>query len=142
MRWRRRRNYRFRRRLCLRVRRSSKKRACKPRADPQTLELLETAGSDPLYMQLCQAQACFRARLTPKPWRSGITVPPSRYPFQSQEQEAKYRRWQTDYDRAIARFGVCRLVAHTGITQIAPQIEPIVALHDQLTAVASNRPLA
>ncbi|MGH2485254.1 MAG: hypothetical protein ACRDHE_04485, partial [Ktedonobacterales bacterium] len=44
---------------------------------PQTLELLQTIGSDPLYVRLCQAQGCFRARLTPKPWRCRTSVPPA-----------------------------------------------------------------
>ncbi|MDF5721511.1 MAG: hypothetical protein PUP91_13730 [Rhizonema sp. PD37] len=37
----------------------------------QSSAVLETLGSDRLYQQLCQAQGCYRARLQPKPWRSG-----------------------------------------------------------------------
>jgi hypothetical protein len=111
-------------------------------ADPQSLALLESAGSDPLYIRLCRAQACFRARLTPKPWRSGTTVPPSRYPFTSEEQVAKYRKWQTDYDRAIAGFSVCRFLRHLGPSKVAPQLQPLIELHDHLTATTSNRALA
>ncbi len=33
--------------------------------------LLEALQSDPNYRLLCQIQNCFRARLTPKPWRAG-----------------------------------------------------------------------
>jgi hypothetical protein len=36
-----------------------------------TLHLLRQLGCDPLYVRLCEAQECFRARLTPKPWRCG-----------------------------------------------------------------------
>lgn len=36
--------------------------------------LLERLGSDRLYQKLCLAQGCYRARLQPKPWRSGDTV--------------------------------------------------------------------
>ena len=32
-------------------------------------KLMQRLGADPLYRVLCRAQACFRARLTPKPWR-------------------------------------------------------------------------
>jgi hypothetical protein len=110
--------------------------------NPQTIELLKTAGSDPLYVRLCQAQACFRARLTPKPWRSRAKGPPGRYPFLSPEQEAAYRRWQSKYERVAARFSVCRLLHQVGASQVAAEIQPILALHDQMTAIASDRPLA
>ena len=33
------------------------------------LPFLRFIGSDPLYIHLCRRQKCFRARLTPKPWR-------------------------------------------------------------------------
>ena len=34
-----------------------------------TLEVMELLSADPDYIRLCQEKACFRARLTPKPWR-------------------------------------------------------------------------
>jgi hypothetical protein len=110
--------------------------------DAQSITLLESAGSDPLYVRLCRSQACFRARLTPKPWRSGATVPPVHYPFTSDEQLAKHRRWQSDYDRAISGFSVCRMIRQIGTNAVLPPVAPVVALHDQLTAMASHRPLA
>lgn len=36
--------------------------------------ILERLGSDRLYQTLCLAQSCYRARLEPKPWRSGDSV--------------------------------------------------------------------
>src|SRR5579883_40361 len=32
-------------------------------------EVFDALGADPLYQKLCRAQKCYRARLTPKPWR-------------------------------------------------------------------------
>ena len=34
--------------------------------------VFDALGADPLYRQLCKTQKCYRARLTPKPWRCGI----------------------------------------------------------------------
>jgi hypothetical protein len=110
--------------------------------DAQSITMLEGAGSDPLYVRLCRAQSCFRARLTPKPWRSGTRVPPSRYPFASEEQIASYEKWRSEYDRAIARFSVYRLVRQIGLSEILPRVRTIVTLHDELTAIASDLPLA
>ncbi len=45
-------------------------------ADAQAI--LRDLKSDPLYIRLCRAQECFRARLTPKPWRCGIRQSPPR----------------------------------------------------------------
>jgi hypothetical protein len=110
--------------------------------DAQSIAMLESAGSDPLYIRLCQAQACFRARLTPKPWRAGAKVPPGRYPFASDEQVAKHRKWQADYDRAITHFSVCRLIRQIGVDETLPEVRPLLVVHDKLTAIAANRPLA
>lgn len=44
-------------------------------ADPAsaaTSRIMELLGADPLYVKLCERQECFRARLTPKPWRCGM----------------------------------------------------------------------
>ncbi len=109
--------------------------------NPDTITLLNGMGSDPLYIRLCQAQASFRARLTPKPWRCGSPRPPSRYPWSSGEQEAHYRRWQSDYERTIQRYSVCRLIEQIGSSEVHPQIKPIIAIHDQFTCGPAEHPL-
>ena len=45
---------------------------------PIAQAVFESLGADPLYRKLCQAQKCFRARLTPKPWRCGVNAKPAR----------------------------------------------------------------
>ena len=48
-----------------------------PKSD-ETKRLLTELGSDPLYRRLTLRQECFRARLTPKPWRcmpGGAPIP-------------------------------------------------------------------
>ncbi|HZK81527.1 MAG TPA: hypothetical protein VFC46_10680, partial [Humisphaera sp.] len=65
---------------------------------PHTIELLRDIGSDPLYVRLCQSQACFRARLTPKPWRCGTPLPPARFPLNSAAAESSFNQWRTEYE--------------------------------------------
>ncbi len=77
-----------------------------------------------------------------KPWRSGAPVPPSRYPFNSEDQKARYRKWQAEYDRAIAGFAVCKLVREIGVADVLAPVRPVVDLHDRMTAAASALPLA
>jgi hypothetical protein len=49
-----------------------------------TLAALRELGSDPKYVQLAKAQECFRARLTPKPWRCGVRQSSRVYPREDQ----------------------------------------------------------
>ena len=61
-------------------------------ADPVCESAFEAVGADPLYRKLCQTQKCFRARLTPKPWRCGVPNPPTRWPFADLLAERKFTR--------------------------------------------------
>jgi hypothetical protein len=108
----------------------------------ESLEILRALGSDPLYVKLCQAQGCFRARLTPKPWRCGLRVPPSQYPFENAAAEARYRQWEQQYLQSSAPYAVCRLVKTLGPAETHPDLVPVVALHDEATRVPEQRPLA
>jgi hypothetical protein len=107
-----------------------------------TTDLLREAASDPLYIQLCQAQSCFRARLTPKPWRCGLGQPPTRYPWADAQAETRFRRWQSDYDRAIQSYSVCQLIECIGPGRVHPEVAPTLSLHDQFACAPSGRQLA
>jgi hypothetical protein len=104
--------------------------------------ILRDLQSDPLYIRLCKAQECFRARLTPKPWRSGMRQPRYRYPWENPRVEAEYRQWEKQYDAATSKYSTCRLVKQLGARDVHPDIEPILSYHDRLTRVESNLPLA
>jgi hypothetical protein len=108
----------------------------------ETMEILEQLGSDRLYRRLCQSQQCFRARLTPKPWRIGISRPAVRFPYKDQAQEKRARDWQAKYDLKSKRFAVCELVEAPRGGAIHADLEPLLELHDSLTGVGKNLPLA
>ncbi len=108
----------------------------------ETLDLLRACESDPLYVRLCQAQDCFRARLTPKPWRCKMDPPPSRYPWESHDLEIQYRQWEQRYEQASRSYSVCKLIKQLGPQEIHPDVAPILALHDRLAGVEDQRPLA
>jgi hypothetical protein len=112
-----------------------------PKSD-EASAILNDLQSDPLYIRLCKAQECFRARLTPKPWRSGAREPRHRYPWENSRVEAEYRQWEKQYDAATSKYSTCRLVKQLGVKDIHPDIEPILSYHDRVTRVDSNLPLA
>jgi hypothetical protein len=111
-------------------------------ARESTLEILRRLDSDPLYIRLCQRQECFRARLTPKPWRCGIPKPPSRYPWETAEAESKYRQWETQYRLAASQYTTCKLLREIGPGRIHPEVQPILAVHDRLSCQGTDRGLA
>lgn len=109
---------------------------------PEARQILEELNSDPLYRRLCEAQQCFRARLSPKPWRIGCGRPPAQFPFTDTVKEQAYRRWQREYDDAAPQFATCQLVEAYGPTDVHPELSALVELHDSLTGVARDLPLA
>jgi hypothetical protein len=107
-----------------------------------SIDILKSLDSDPLYVRLCKAQECFRARLTPKPWRCEMDTPPSRYPWADSASEAAFRQWQQKYEQASAQHATCKFVKQIGPNTIHPDVAPILALHDNVSGVTRELPLA
>lgn len=110
-------------------------------ADPADVVFTEL-GADPLYRQLCQAQSCYRARLTPKPWRCGVRKLSHPWPWRSSRAEELFKQWENRYLAAVRDYATCELIATVGNPEIHPGIQPIVALHDETTRAMSKLPLA
>ena len=108
----------------------------------QAIELLEAFHTDPLYVRMCRNQQCFRARLTPKTWRCNIESPPSRFPFQDDEAEKMYRKWESLYIQGVDRFSTCRYVESVGPHDIDVANENFITIHDLLSKANSSDPLA
>jgi len=108
----------------------------------ETGRILRELGSDPLYRKLTFRQECFRARLTPKPWRCGSKQPPTGYPWQDQGAEQLYRDWQRRYEQAADRYRVCDLVETCGKPAQNDEIATILALHDELACAGAGKSLA
>ncbi len=110
-------------------------------AATSTRDLLQRFGSDPLYVNLCRSQECFRARLTPKFWRCRGTAPPSRFPWPDQATEARYREWERSYERCSERYATCEYVGSYGSSAVDATVRTILDLHDQ-AACKPGLPLA
>jgi hypothetical protein len=99
-------------------------------------------NADPLYRNLCAKQQCFRARLTPKPWRCKVRKPPAHWPWENEKAEAGYREWEQCYTEAARNFATCRLLGQFGAEEIHPALRELVEFHDESTRAASGMPLA
>lgn len=107
-----------------------------------TNDVFAALGADPLYRQLCRRQKCFRARLTPKPWRCGIEKPPARWPFADANREKQFKKWQVKYEQTCLKWATCRLIRTIRCRNIHPDVQLVLSLHDELTRAESDLPLA
>ncbi len=108
----------------------------------QVSRILDELDSDPLYRTLTNKQECFRARLTPKPWRCDADVPPNQYPWPDERAERLYRDWEDRYAQAIESYKVCELVETYGSPASNTEIEAVQQTHDQLACLDQEKPLA
>jgi len=106
-------------------------------AAAETQQLLEDLGVDRRYRVLCRVQRCFRARVTPKPWRIGQRFPEV-HPTQTVS-----RRHLERYLRRGAGFASAAFVDAAGRSAApSPEIAAVVSCHDDWCAALSGRPLA
>jgi hypothetical protein len=112
-------------------------RTFEPKAD-STRKLLQGFNADRLYSALCRRQGCFRARLTPKPYRMKCRTHRVVYPRAGATEEAEHRAWVAEYDQMRRRFATCRLICAIG----HDVRDPVVDWHDRETGATSGLPLA
>jgi len=113
--------------------------------DPESAasqDVFQALGADPLYQRLCKVQKCFRARLTPKPWRCGLRRKPERWPWPDGRAEKSFQKWAAQYQSCSFNWATCELVQTIGNREIHPEVQLILGLHDQTTRVESKLALA
>ncbi|HEX4869757.1 MAG TPA: hypothetical protein VFV15_03405 [Moraxellaceae bacterium] len=113
-----------------------------PAGSAEAERVMVAVGTDPLYARLCRTQQSFRARLTPKPWRCGATVPPGAHPREDAALQQAFATWRASYDARSAPHAVCAFVDTVGTPAPAARNRAVAELHDRETGVGSLRPLA
>ncbi len=114
-------------------------------AEAAVARCFKALGADPVYARMCLRQRCFRARVSPKPWRIGIgqhirprpgvwPVDPAKLPERA--------RWIEAYEKAARSHASCRFVAALGSPHADPAAQAVQALHDALCQADSRLPLA
>ena len=113
--------------------------------DPKSAEaqeLFSLMGSDPLYVQMCKRQDCYRARVSGKPWRMDVARWRGPvWPFDEATEE-KFQSWVTGYEKAAAAFSACRWAVDVGQGATHPRVGEVMAWHDQMTGALEKKPLA
>ncbi len=101
-----------------------------------TIKLMDDFNCDKLYTALCQKQACFRARLTPKPGRINMRGYKVRFP---READPALDQWIKTYEHESHNFSVCKFIEQAGGSHFG---NDVIQLHDELTKANTNLKLA
>lgn len=108
--------------------------------DPVAAEakrMMDEFHCDPLYIRLCIRQRCYRARLTPKPYRMNMRRYKVRFPRAGKDPELQ--QWLAEYERESRNFNTCRFIEQVGARH---SISDVVQLHDEITGANFRQPLA
>jgi hypothetical protein len=105
--------------------------------DGETKRMMDEFNCDPLYVTLCIKQGCYRARLTPKPYRIKMQAYKVRYPNDGDDRD--FQRWLSEYEAVSRNFAVCKLIEEVGASQY---LNDVVRLHDEVTGVGYLQRLA
>jgi len=105
--------------------------------DSETKKMMDEFNCDPLYTRLCIKQGCYRARLTPKPYRMKMRAYKVKFPRNGDDRE--FQQWLTNYESESRNFSVCRLIEQVGTSHY---VNDVVRLHDEITGINFRQQLA
>ncbi|MEM9367276.1 MAG: hypothetical protein AAGD07_14890 [Planctomycetota bacterium] len=115
-----------------------------PRSD-LVREFSRDVAADPVYVRMCFNQNCFRARITPKPWRIGISSPVRPpggvWPIRPDRLNER-QQWVDQYDERRRNHAACRLVAQFGGMQACANAVDVQRVHDSHCQAEAGLPLA
>lgn len=109
----------------------------------ESQDLMNQLGADPLYARLCRYQGSFRARLSPKPWRIGVSGTPKLTYEKLENPSEEARAWMRSYEDACRGYAVCSLIDEVGQTRPPDDnAARLIAMHDERAGVGKDLPLA
>lgn len=115
-----------------------------PRGE-ETKACFDALGVDPVYARMCFNQHCFRARLTPKPWRIGLQRLRAPYSAAWRPEHALLparQAWIEDYQRRSTGYAACRYLETLGGGAEDPALTAQREFHDLVCAADRELPLA
>jgi hypothetical protein len=113
--------------------------------DPEVRACFRSWKVDKIYYRMCLNQNCFRARLSPKPWRIGIhrhlRPQPGTWPI-SPERLPDRVAWVNEYEQVSVNFKTCQFLEDIGSQTVDEQARRAREIHDEACRVHSDLPLA
>ena len=97
--------------------------------DAQTL--FHAIYADPHYDLMCRNQNCFRARISPKPWRIGVErLRQGVWPVKD-ERLAQRESWVRHYEQHARHYASCKFIEQFGSQTIHEKAKRVQSLHDE-----------
>ena len=112
--------------------------------EDEAIDFLKKLNSDSIYVQMCKNQNCFRARVSPKPWRIGISrlgPRPGVWPIK-EERMSDRKKWVEKYEKVANRYASCRFREKIGSDAIDAKAEFIRSVHDKYCRADSDLKIA
>lgn len=110
-----------------------------------TQRLFRELNVDPTYAQMCALQACFRARISAKPWRIGISQhiyhSRGKWPIDP-ERRPERDRWVQAYEAKAADYAACRYLEDIGAGRTDSRCTAVQRMHDEMCKAHSGLPIA
>lgn len=103
--------------------------------EPAVQACFDALGVDPTYARMCHNQHCFRARVSPKPWRMGMPRmhPPYSAAWRPEHAHLPARlAWIDDYQREARDYASCRYIETLGDGPVDGDADAVRELHDLL----------
>lgn len=103
--------------------------------EPAVQACFDALGVDPIYARMCHNQHCFRARVSPKPWRMGMPRmrPPYSAAWRPEHAHLPARlAWIDDYQREAQGYASCRYIETLGDGPVDSHADAVRELHDLL----------
>lgn len=114
-------------------------------AEQSVTDFFKALDVDPVYQRMCRNQRCFRARLTAKPWRIGISTHmrprPGVWPIDPQRLTDR-QRWVDEYEKVRQQYAACRFIGALGSNMVHPKAHTVQKLHDEQCGARSGLPIA
>lgn len=105
-----------------------------------SMNILKSFNSDRVYIQMCKNQNCFRARVSPKPWRVGVErlgPRPGVWPI-NPDRLADRAKWVSKYEKSSANYSSCHFLMKLGSNKVHEKAEFVRQIHDDLCKAHRN----
>ena len=112
--------------------------------DPEVADCFRSLLVDPVYARMCQHQACFRARLTAKPWRIGVgrlRPNPGVWPVHPDRIQLR-TAWVDEYNSKATKLASCRFLLELGTGPADGDVIRVRDFHDAQCSALTDLPLA
>lgn len=104
--------------------------------------MFEAIKADPHYVRMCKNQNCFRARISPKPWRIGMNrLRLGIWPVDPQDLAIR-EAWVREYEQHAKHYASCRFVEQFGSQIVNAKAKQVQLLHDQYCKSGTHLDLA